>query len=219
MQSAPSTLVNLLEVIGLVSSIILAYDLGFECNLSAVQARVLDLASYQKCSYAGIVVTIGRYLIFDFVHIWSYSVRRWVAIYKHRDVLKLSAAAHGLIADIFILSFSFALYEAPRPSKARLTLTTINTLMNLTILIYYVGLRQIIDRYLFNVWLATFQDDWSAKTHNKWWWIFLRCLGQSTPDTAFKDALVRFARIRRWFGLGEGNGFTIPSEFPIQAPV
>lgn len=186
-----------LEGITLLSNIALAVDLGIECTLSTVKARVLDLARYQRCSYAAIAVIMVCYLWF-FPIMLSENPRTRLLIDKYRYVLILPMAAQWLIADIFIFSFSFTLYKAPRPSIARLAFTAVHSFINMVVLVYIAVLHQILARYLLTVWLGTFQDDWSVKTHNKWWWKLFKWFGGSTPDTSFQDGLVSLARSRMW---------------------
>lgn len=197
-QSLLAFLIGWLGFLGFYSNIFLALDLGIECHVHAVKAEMLDLARYQRCSYAAVAVTMGCY-IWLCLNSLPRDYGSELPFYKKQCVLKSLCAAHGLIADIFIFSFSFTLYKAPRPSVTRLVFTTVNAFINMVALVYYTVLHQIFVRYLFTVWLATFQDDWSSKTHNKRWWTIFKRLGGSTPDTAFEDELVSHASFGKWY--------------------
>ena len=170
------------DTVALISSIALAFDLGIECHLHT-QAEVAALTRYQNYSHAAIAVILGSYI--------------WWCIPAFSTLRLTLRAAHGLIADVCIVSFSLALYKPSRPSIVQLTLITINTSTNLVALVYHTVLSQIFARYLLTVWLATFQDDWSWKTHNKRGWTFLKFCGVSTPDTFFEGWLVYLARHRK----------------------
>ena len=197
-QSLLAFLIGWLGLLGFYSNIFLALDLGIECHVHAVKAEMLDLARYQRCSYAAVAVTMGCY-IWLCLNLLPRDYGSELPFYTKQCVLKSLCAAHGLIADIFIFSFSFTLYKAPRPSVTRLVFTTVNAFINMVALVYYTVLHQIFVRYLFTVWLATFQDDWSSKTHNKRWWTIFKRLGGSTPDTAFEDELASDARVWKWY--------------------
>ena len=179
-----------LDWIRCISNVFLAVSLVALCNPSTLKTEVLDIAAYQHCSYAAAAFTMGCYIWLCLKFLPRGHGSR-LPLYKQKHVLQSFRAVHGLIADIFIFSFSFKLHKASRPGIAILAFMTVNTFMNMITLVYHAVLHQIYALYLLTVWLATFQDGWSSKTHNKWWWIFFRCLpGASTPETSYQDELV-----------------------------
>ena len=155
-------------------------------------------ARCQNCLNAAVAVSVGRCIWF-LLRLLPPGHGLRLPLYKQIHVLLSLCMAHGLIADIFIFSLIFELYKGLRPVNGLIVVLTVITLLDLVLLVYYAVLQSMFARYLLTVWLATFQDDWSAKTHNRRWWILLKCLGGSTPDTSFQDGLVSLARSRkRW---------------------
>ena len=153
-------------------------------------------ARCQNWLNAAIAVSMGRYFWF-LLRLLPHSHGLRLPLYKENHVLLSLCMAHGLIADIIIFSLIFELYKGLRPVNGIIVVLTVITLLDLVFLVYYAVLQSMFARYLLTVWLATFQDDWSAKTHNRRWWILLKCLGGSTPDTSFQDGLVSLARSKK----------------------
>jgi len=89
-----------------------------------------------------------------------------------------------LLTDIFIFGFGFRLSKIGTPwvNHLRLVAVTANTCANLLDLLYIIFLQRMLRGYLFKVWLATFEEDWSPAKYNRVWWTVYRCLGGKTPD-------------------------------------
>lgn len=189
-----------LDVIGCPSSILLAFDLILLGDgLFGWHQRNVGLADSGHNMLAFAALTVGSY-IWEFLLLLPRGQGLRLPLYKQERVVKPIRAAHGFIGNIIISYFIFALNddEIKSPSKFQLALLMVNTFVNMVALVYSLVLQKMFARYLLTVWLATFQDDWSWKTHNKRWWTLFKCFGGRTPDTAFQDELVLDARFKKW---------------------
>ena len=181
----------------------LAFDLCYELHLRT-EADVLDFNKFINYSSAAAAIILGRYF-------WG-----WLPLpYGQEHVIKMLRAAQGLIADIFAVYISFALYKKSRQSIVQSTLIKFDMAVNINILAYQAVVERMYARYLLTVWLATFQDDWSLKTHNKIWWTMCKFFGHSTPENAserqqapnlwstmFTERLVKPSlMLKAWFSL------------------
>ena len=164
----------------------LAFDLCFELHLRT-EADVLDFDKYINYSSAAAAIITGCYF-------WGF----FLLPYGQPHVIEIIRAAQGLIADIFTVYISFALYKESRQSIVQSWLINFDMAVNVSILAYQAVVQPILARYLLTVWLATFQDDWSWKTHDKRWWIMCKCFGHSTPENAFERQLASKFWFMKW---------------------
>ena len=170
-----------------ITSYSLACDLCLELHLRT-EADVLDLAKYINYSSAAAAIIIARYF-------W-----RFLPLpYGQPHMIEILRAAQGLIADILAVYISLALYKDSRQSIVQATLIKLDGAVNTLVIAYQAVVQQMYARYLLTVWLATFQDDWSWKTHNRRWWILWKFFGHSTPETSFEDHLVYKHRFMKWY--------------------
>ena len=158
-----------------ITSYSLAFDLCFELHLHT-EADVLDLAKYINYSNAASAIILARYF-------WCFLPLP----YGQPHIIEILRAAQGLIADIFAVYISLALYKDSRQSIVQKWLITFDSAVNVCVIAYQAVVQQMYARYLLTVWLATFQDDWSWKTHNRRFWILWKFFGNSTPESSFDN--------------------------------
>ena len=166
----------------------LAFDLCFELHLRTDE-DVLDFDKYINYSSAAAAIIIGG-------SFWGYLPLP----YGLPHVIQILRAAQGLIADIFIIYVILTLYKGSKEPIVQTTLVRLDIFVNFQIIVYQAVLQQMIARYLLRLWLATFQDDWSSKTHNKRWWTFFG-FRNGTPENTFEvpECVKWFKRLAKPF--------------------